>query len=156
MFNVDFTILIRWLTPHALRKSKLLIFLKAFAWPVSQLHNDFLRFVAAKLYRLSHNGQVCYLEKVLNDAFDVISKRIYIGDFEGVERIYFWPELDNRDVNFGVDQFFYEDAAYADSGVDFVVHVPFGVAASIPQLALMNSLLNEYKLAGKNYLIQRF
>ena len=155
MFNEDFKKLALWLTPVWLRKANVLIFVLAFTWPIRQLYNQFLLFVAAKIYRLSHNGQVVYLQKVLNDAFDVTLKRIWIGDFVGINRIYFWPETDLRDVDFSVVQFFWEDSAYADSGVDFIVHIPVDVATTAPQLAYMRSLTDEYKLAGKNYNIER-
>lgn len=155
MFNVDFKRLAVWVTPHWMRKIKVLILVLAFTWPIRQLYNQFLEFVAAKIYRLSHNGQVCYLEKVMNDAFDIALKRIYITDFGGKERIFFWPETDLRDVDFSITRYFWENDAYADSGIDFIVHIPMDVATTEPQLAYMRSLLNEYKLAGKNYLIER-
>lgn len=156
MFNEDLKKLALWLTPVWLRKPNFLILILAFTWPLRQLYNDFLKFVAAKLYRLSHNGQVCYLQAVLNDAFDVVLKRIWIGNFEGITRIFFWPEVDERDVDFSVDVFFWANADYADSGIDFTIHVPTDIVTTAPQMAYLRALTDEYKLAGKNYNIVRF
>jgi hypothetical protein len=155
MFNVDFKKLALWLTPQWLRQSTFLLLLMAFTWPLRQVYNSFLMFMAAKLYRLNHNGQVCYLEAVLRDAFDSTLRRIYISDFDGRERIYFWPQAENRDVDFSVTQYFWPDADYADSGVDFTIHLPADVVTTGPQMAYLKSLVNEYKLAGKNYNIVR-
>ena len=151
MFKILFKKLLVWLTPHYLRKRRWVILTRAVAWPVMQVYNDFLIFMAAKLYRLQHNGQVCLLEKVLNDAFDVLDKRIFITDFDGLERLFFWPEADQRDVNFETTLFFWPDADYSDSGIDFTIHLPIGLLASADELAYLKSLTDEYKLAGKNY-----
>lgn len=156
MYNVDFKRLAVLVTPHYMRVSRILLMLMACTWPLRQLYNAFIAFVDSVIYRLSHNSQVCYLEKVMNDHFDITQRRIYITDFTGVQRLYFWPEADLRDVDFSITQFFWEDAAYADSGIDFIVNIPMDVATTDPLIAYMKSLLNEYKLPGKNYLIIRF
>lgn len=148
MFNVDFKKLIIWVVPRWLRHSELRIIILSATWPVRQLYNMFLLFVAAKLYRLAHNSQVFSLQKVLNDAFDSTLKRIYITDFAGKTRIYFWPEIERRDVDFSVDQFFWPDIDYADSGTDFTIHLPLGISLRMEYLV---SLMDEYKLAGKTY-----
>lgn len=156
MFNVDLKKLALWLTPTWLRQPTVLVIVMAVTWPLRQVYNSFLSFTQAKLYRLNHNGQVCYLEAVLNDAFDATLRRIWIGDFAGKERIYFWPEAERRDVDFSITQYFWPDSDYADSGVDFTIHLPLDIVTSVAQMAYLKSLANEYKLAGKNYNIVRF
>ncbi len=151
MFNIDFKKLALWLIPVWLRKSNLLLLVMVVTWPLRQVYNSFLLFTEAKLYRLRHNGQVCFLEAVLNDAFDGASRRIYISDFDGKQRIYFWPEAERRDVNFGITQYFWAETDYADSGMDFTIHLPVDVVTTTAQMAYLKSLVNEYKLAGKNY-----
>lgn len=155
MFSEDFKKLSLWLTPHWMRRPNLLIFIQAFTWPLRQIHNRFLMFVTATLYRLNHNGQICYLRAVLNDAFDSTLRRIWIGDFEGIERIYLWPEIDLRDVNLGEVQYLWPDADYADSGIDFTIHLPVDIVTTDPQMAYLRSLVDEYKLDSKNYNIVR-
>lgn len=155
MFNVDFQKLLTWLLPAWLRKENILLLMLALTWPVRQLYNSFLMFYDAKIYRLTHNSQVCYLQAVLNDHFDVGSRRIYIGDFDGRDRIYFWPQVDRRDVNFGEVQYFWPNDSYKDSRVDFTIHLPADVVTTTPQMAYLKSLTDEYKLAGKKYNIVR-
>lgn len=162
MGEINFNRLVSWHIPNWLRKNRTVLLALALIWPIKQLHSSLLSFMAAKLYRLSHNGQVCYLEKVLNDAFDPTLKRIWIGNFEGAERIYFWPEVDRRDVDFSTVQFFWADIDYADSGIDFTVHLPaftqprsLNIITTPSQLAYLKALTDEYKLAGKRYNIVR-
>lgn len=155
MFNIDLKKLALWLIPTWLRQPTMLVIVMAVTWPLRQVYNSFLLFTEAKLYRLSHNGQVCYLEAVLNDAFDATLRRIWIGDFDGKERIFFWQEAERRDVDFSITQYFWPDSDYADSGVDFTIHLPLDVSTGTGQMPYLKSLTDEYKLAGKNYNIVR-
>jgi hypothetical protein len=155
MLQIDIKKLVLWLVPEFIRKNNTLLLLYAFTLTVRNLYNSFQRFVQDKLYRLNHNSQVCYLRAVLNDRFDLIERRILITDFEGIERIYFWPDNALRDVNFGVTQYFWPESAYADSGIDFTVKIPAGVAVTASEMARLQSQINEYKLPGKNYNIIR-
>ena len=148
MFNVDFKKFVVWITPIWLRRGYMMIVIYACTWPLRQLYNLFLLFVTQKLYRLSHNSQVYSLRAVLNDAFDFTLRRITITDFNGIYRIYFWPEIDRLDVDFSVTQYFWPESAYQDSGTDFTVHLPIGIVLSTD---LLIALLEEYKLAGKKY-----
>lgn len=156
MFNLDIKKVTVWQTPAWLRKPTVLVILLAVTWPLRQVYNSFVAFMAAKLYRLSHNSQVCYLEAVLRDAFDTTLRRIFISDFDGRERIYFWPEVDRRDVDFSETQYFWPESDYADSGIDFTIHLPLDIVTNAAQMAYLKSLANEYKMAGKQYNIVRF
>lgn len=155
MYNLVLTRLLVWLTPYYLRRRRWLIVTSAATWPLRQVYNQFVLFARAKIYRLQHNGQVCLFEKVLNDRFDVTNKRIYITDFTGLRRLFFWPEVDGRDVDFGETNFFYTNDAYDDSGIDFTIHLPADIIVTQPEMDMLISLANEYKLAGKNYNIMR-
>jgi hypothetical protein len=151
MLQLDFKKLVLWLLPPQLRKSNTLLLLLAWTMPIRSLYDSFQRFLADKLYRLNHNSQVCYLRAVLNDQFDRFNRRIQIVDFVGKQRIYFWPESDKRDVDFSITKYFWADADYADSGVDFTVLIPANVATTPGEMARIRSFIDEYKLAGKNY-----
>lgn len=156
MKEVDFKKLAIIYLPIWLRSSTLICLIYAAIIPFTRLFNLLQNYYEKKVYRLTHNGQVCYLEAVLRDAFDPTLRRIWIGDFASKNRIYFWPESDRRDVNFGEDQYFFEDSDYADSGIDFTINIPNDIALSDTQMAYLRSLTDEYKLAGKQYNIARF
>lgn len=157
MYQVKYKKLAVWMLPNRLRTNRVVALVMACIAPLVDLDNAFQRMMKEKLYRLSHNSQVCYLRAVLNDKFDNSQRRIYITDFEGREQIFFWPEADVRDVDLSVVQYFWPDSAYVDSGTDFTVHVPDGmVNNSDSEYAQFIALINEYKLPGKNYKVENF
>lgn len=55
--------------PTFLRRSVVAAFVGSFLTPVRLIRSDFLDARAESTYRIEHNGQVCYLRKMLNDAF---------------------------------------------------------------------------------------
>ena len=80
MFNIDFDILINWITITFLRKGKFIAFLMSCVDPIITLNDNLKEFRNKIIYRLHHNGQVCYLEAVMNDHFDDSERRVYIED----------------------------------------------------------------------------
>lgn len=154
--NIAFKKLVNWMLPKWLRASLMLLIVQAASWPVRQKYNAFVQFAKDTVYRLQHNSQVCYLRAVLNDKMDLTSRRIQVVDFDGIQGIYFWPDEDLRDVDFTGDVYFWPDNMYADSGIDFTVKVPTGLIVSAAQMAYLKSLVNEYKMAGKNYNIVNY
>lgn len=155
MWQVDLKKLVTWLTPTYLRKSNVMLLQQSWNWTLRQDYNTFQMFVNAKLYRLSHNSQVCYLRAVLNDAFDFSLRRINIVDYDALQSIYLYPDQDNRDIDITGDLYMWADNFYGNSGVDFTVQIPATIVTSEADLAYLASLLAEYKTPGKNYNIQR-
>ena len=156
MQNVDFKKLAVWMLPSWLRGNTVLLILHNALWPIRQKYGEYVRFVNDTLYKLQHNGQVCYLRKVLNDKCDPVDRRILIEDFDGLVKLYFWPDADNRDYDFSLTWFFWGNDMYEDSGVDFVVKVPYSIVTTTSEIAYLKSLANEFKLAGKRYIIVRY
>lgn len=60
------------LLPTFWRKPLLATLAYAMVSPLGYLHTRFVLFRRDTVYRLTHNGQVCYLRAVLNDQFDPI------------------------------------------------------------------------------------
>ena len=70
IYNINFAKLLGDLLPIDWRQPAMLQWLEILTAPLAVLHEDFLKYRKAKIYRLTHNSQVCYLQAVLNDAFD--------------------------------------------------------------------------------------
>lgn len=68
------------LLPTFYRKPLIAAFAQSMVQGVNIVYGNFMRWRQDKQYRLSHNGQVCYLRAVLNDQFDPIERRITITD----------------------------------------------------------------------------
>lgn len=80
-FKIDYSRLTMLLLPSFLRSSRILLLVRAAVQGVSSLYGIFTVNRNANIYRLSNNSQVCYLEKVLNDAYDKTNRKIHIDDY---------------------------------------------------------------------------
>ena len=91
VYIVDFSKLIKLVIPTFWRSLKRLAFLNAIITPIKTHYNAFVNYKDDAIYRVSHNGSIISLEKVLNDKFDSDLRRIYIRNFLRKEGIRFYP-----------------------------------------------------------------
>lgn len=150
MYNLNIDKLLVLLTPTFLRKPKLVAWLRTLAMPLNKLLDDFKGHRERDLYNLTHNSQVCYLRKALNDEFDPQLRRIKIEDGTRNIRRYIYQRNVNRPLYLG-RMFLYLRGNYIDGGVDFVVVLPRGLEYDKYKL---EALVNFYKLAGKRWTIR--
>lgn len=151
-YNLEINKLIELLTPTFLRKEKHLAWLRSLHFPLQKVLDDFLFERKQNLYNRSHNGQVCYLRKVLNDKFDISERRIKITDGNRFKRRYIYTRGEKKPLYLG-KIYLYDRADYADAGVDFIVLVPKGLNYSSFE---MKSLIDFYRLASKRYKIENY
>lgn len=163
--NIDFDRLVGLLTPTILRRAKMLAFLRILVAPLKRIHYDFLQKRNARngdLYRLNHNGQVCYLRKMLNDNFDPEKRRIRILDGNLFKAKYIYTEGEQKPVFLGT-MYLNRNVDYADKGVDFIVKIPLEVwqlhKSETVQIGeerfyAIEAFVDYYKLAGKRYIIE--
>lgn len=156
MYLINWSKLATLLLPTFLRKPVILAFLRAFGKPVETMHAEFLVEKTKWEYRMEHDGRVFSLKDVLNDAFDNVSRRIYITDVELQDDIYI-GNRDNREqvyISAPPDD---ENTVYIGSApqyytqANFIVHVPVEILED--NAILIRNLIDEYKLAGKTYII---
>ena len=150
MYNLNIDKLLVLLTPTFLRKPKLVAWLRTLAMPLNKLLDDFKVHRERDLYNLTHNSQVCYLRKALNDEFDPQLRRIKIEDGTRNIRRYIYQRNVNRPLYLG-RMFLYLRGNYIDGGVAFVVVLPQGLEYDRYKL---EALVNFYKLAGKRWTIE--
>lgn len=162
MYNIDFEKLIGLLTPTILRRAKMLAFLRMLVVPLKRIHYDFLQKRNARngdLYRLGHNGQVCYLRKMLNDNFDNEQRRIRILDGNKFRRKYIYTQGENKTIYLGT-MYLRNRSDYADTGTDFIVELPKDIWQyhrmehnSTERFYTIEAFVDFYRLAGKRYKI---
>jgi hypothetical protein len=154
IYDVNFKRLVLLLLPTFLRKSVLTAFLYAAGHHIIRLKTSFDEYRIATNYRLYHNGQTCYLRKVLNDYFDSINRRIEISEVnvnKGLFVVYLRetgkfkivprrPDaiITNRRGLTGINNF------------DFAVKAPVEL---IEQDSRIRAITNIYKLVSKRFLI---
>lgn len=158
IYSVNWQRLCRWMVPSILRKPVFLAVLYAIAAPVQAVHSAFTGFRKIKLYELSINPQVVYLEKMLNDKYDSGLKRIYIADAVWFAPLYIYQEAELKGIDLFLDSENQPVTLRTESetnvngfGNDFIVYVPSSVIFNVDE---MKSLIDKYKLAGRRYSIQ--
>lgn len=69
MFEIDFKRLVALLLPTVLRRPLIFGLLRAGVEAVERVNSEFKSVRAGHVFRLTHNGQVCYLRGALNERF---------------------------------------------------------------------------------------
>jgi len=149
VFDIDINRIALLLIPGVIRQPKLQAFLLALLAPIRNLYGKFVPFRLNDLYRLGHNGQVCYLEAALNDAFDPDQRRIYISDGDSYNQQYIYTEAEQQNRYLGT-LFLRAEGDYQEGSRDFVVVVPMDFRDDLYGFQIM-AVLNFYKLASKRY-----
>ncbi|HYH14171.1 MAG TPA: hypothetical protein VD794_03060 [Flavisolibacter sp.] len=156
IYDIDYNKLTQWMIPSRIRKGRIVAFVQILIYGVSFLYQDLLRFRKQKLYELTITPQVCYLERLLNDRFDFIQRRIRIVDSLDKPPYYIYQkdELKPKYIYLraeGKPAYIYTSGESSLLQDDFVVLVPAGL---IFEEAEMRSLVRVFKLAGKRFKIQ--
>lgn len=143
-----------------IRKIFTLEFFKMCASPLVDLYNAFYAFFAAKKYEMLFNGQVIYMEHVLNDQFDPVNRGIYISDtppYGGA--VYLFNKIEQNEETFVFNKAELAPPLYLFTNSEvltwssFIVNVPSSVFFDETQL---KAYVNKYKIASKNYTINIF
>ncbi len=150
-YDIDFEKLGKERIPAFLRKPILLAFLSSIVSQVVNLHYSWKQKRLKDWYKLEHTGQICLLRKVLNDAIDPISRRIYIANGNAFPRKYIYTGAEKKPVYLG-KMFIYRNAEYLNTGADFIVFVPQELIEN--RINELNALIIFYKLASKRYQIR--
>ena len=156
--------IINWLVqlidqlPSFLRKAKHINWLWALLAPLRRLGNQLIAFREAIREEISRNGQEINLEKILNDRFDPLLRRIYIEDEQVTTPETVWLINENQvdptlwlisEIPPGVTLPLKTIEEHGQLG-GFIVWLPTGL---VFDLAAMEAILNKYKLAGLHYKI---
>ncbi|KIO75942.1 hypothetical protein TH53_17935 [Pedobacter lusitanus] len=151
-YKIDFKKLTVLILPTFLRQNLMVSYIQALVTPVSMLYQLWYTRREDNLYKLAHNGQVCYLRKALNDLFDNELRRIYIDNGNRFKRTYIYTRAENR-PRYLKRLFLQPSTSFADTGADFKVMLPaeLNIPANYYQL---NALVDFYKLASKRYTIE--
>lgn len=157
VYDIDFNSLVVHYLPMGLRKPKIIAWLRCLVKPVVNLHTRFRNYRREAIYKIEHTPQVFSLESVLNDAFDVQLRRIYIGDGAYRDGVYFYNPEENKPVPFynpeeNKSVYFFEGGQLYSLDTDFVVQVPFALSEALE--IRMRSLIDFYRLPDKTYRIQ--
>lgn len=158
IYDIDYSKFRQRLLPSFLRLPKWLAWVKCMTYPAVVIYQDFLRFRAAKNYQLLITPQVCYLERLLNDRFDSVERRIVIIDGEDKPPVFLFTEEEDKPVYLFTEEeedeeptFIYTEGEAGTITDDFIIKVPSDI---VFEQSEMRSLVKAYKLAGTKFSIQ--
>jgi len=158
-YNINFKKLALLLLPTMFRRDILGELVKILVDPVNKKHSDFMNFRREKDFRLTHNGQRCYLRGCLNEIYDPLPKpvgrRIQIGEAEkkSVTLIFKRDDDQNRVALMNNDKPLMLNArGFLGNGLDFTVKVPQDVLETYGENKI-KATVSEYKLASKQFTI---
>ncbi|MBV7268357.1 hypothetical protein [Winogradskyella luteola] len=163
IYNLDISRLIKLSLPTFLRGVKVLAWLNAVCAPIKERYISFVAYKDDAIYRVSHNGSITLLQKVLNDGFDNEERRIYIRNVEKTDIDRFYPWAAEKEFGFytqgNVQKGFYYVFGNIAHSADFTVHIPIEyqpVNANELQAYLIKvgAVINYYKLYAKKYRIE--
>ena len=161
LFQLDFQRLVLLILPPCLRFPRIYALLLAMTFGIEELYRSFSRQREANLTRLRRNGQVCYLRALLNDELDPEQRRIVIDDAsQPGEWLMIYDEhasyqlLINREPGTAEKPvpLLYDEATILENTSFFTVYVPWSEEMN-DLTNRLRSLLNEYKLLSKTYII---
>lgn len=153
MYSVNFEILRDMNLPVIMQKPVMQAFVSVLQSVMVEVHADFTSFKAATDIRLTHNGQVYLLRKILNDTFDNNERRItiiddvipndrYIGNAGNINKTMIAANASLP------DQFSISNPPQYFGSYDFVIEIPEVLTNAIQQI---KQITDTYKLAGKTY-----
>lgn len=146
-FKDTFTLL----SPTLFRDERFKAFNSAFAKPLQSL-------AETTLYEMQHDSRVIYLEKMLNEFFQVptynpnshiSTRQIYIVDSPQVPKAYIFQAEETSPVYLGT---IYLNRLNLTAG-DFIIKIPVAIEFDEPRL---RAVIDFYKLAGKKYTIETY
>lgn len=157
--TISFNRLVKLCTNSFLRKPKLLSFMSAMVVPLQIIADE-------TLYKMQHNGTKIYLEKMLNESFQVAdydnkdhegTKLIYIDDTPDEDKLYVWQDLEAEndfmedDGNDTVYDLFLDGDNGNTLGFSWVIYMPDSI--SFDEYSL-RALVDSYRYIGKKYTIE--
>jgi hypothetical protein len=149
--SIDFKQTFTDLSPTFFRGDNFGVFSGAFAKPLQTLADK-------TLYQMQHDSRVIYLEKLLNEYFEIptynasshiATRQIYIEDAPQVPKTYIYQPEELQPIYLG-EIFLDRDN---EISADFIIKIPVAISFDEPRL---RAVIDFYKLSGKKYIIQTY
>ena len=158
MITIDIDVRNEANLPISKRKFVNIAWIKFLAKPIRRILAEYYTYLLSNELLIHMNGQVIYIEHILNHYFDQVNEGIYITDSlaaeEGVilyndgednEETYLYNDAEDDDETY----FFNREEI--ENFPDFIINIPSTVTYNEQQL---RALVNRFKIAGKNYVIK--
>lgn len=134
VYIIEWLTLLIWNLPTFLRKPKQIAWISAFTAPLNTLYDSKQLWRESIRYKLMHNGQIIYLEKVLNEYFNIPdydtqdhenTKEIYIGEGDEIFPIWLSLDAENDPVYLALDS--ENDPVYTPTDAEVSNYASFSI-----------------------------
>lgn len=153
-FTIDFNALAIQLLPPNYRKTIHIAFIKVIISPLILILNELKKTRLENIYKIEHDSRVGKIEKVLNDNFDKIVRRIRIQDGGRKTQTYsFFTEENKTQLITPFTTYFPSEVS--EFSADFEVCVPLVVGLAPSDLTRLSNLVKYYSDKDKHFIIKQ-
>lgn len=159
-YGVNIFDLVVKLVPVKIRNPRFSQWIGSLVAPIQSLNSYLVGLVSDIRYKLLFDGQVIYLEHVLNDTFDATNREIYIDDPGSYvdENYVFNHPFDSlilyNKVESQAPLYIYNAEEYNDLNVDFVVFIPSTIVFNPSVEVQLRQIIDRYRHVGRRYRFQ--
>lgn len=155
MIQIDIDVRNESNLPINKRKFLNIAFLKFLSVPIRRILQEYYDYREKNELLIHMNGQVIYIEHILNHYFDPVNESIYISDAAQVEEgvtLYNKAEGNEKTILYNdaenEEETYFFNLTELQNWPNFIINIPSAVSFNEEQL---RALVNRYKMAGKNY-----
>ena len=158
--TANFNELVKQLMPTFLRKVRHMALVQSFVKPIQTLHDE-------TLYQMQHDGRTIYLEKVLNEWFEVVgyshqnhetTKQVYIEDLAQEPKLYVHQDYEAsvvflEDDPDTIDDVFVDLENEGFGAYSYTIFIP---DTFVFEEVKVRAFVDQYRYFGKKYNIQTY
>lgn len=160
MIVIDWTNFVKTQLPRSKRTPIVEQWITFLLKPAIEVYDKLLLYFNDVRYRTAFNGQVIYLEHLINATFNNGGDEIFIEDGPINETYLFNESEINEDVYLfneteapTPEQYVFNEDDSTGDELGFIINVPNALPMNVPQFT---ALVNSYKLAGMSYTINYY
>lgn len=154
-YNLDIYKFAQYLLPPVLRKKRLFSFLCVLLLPAYLILQAFQVFRKQSNSNMNINGQVIYIEKILNDTFFLKNKEIYLSDIPD-RQLYMYTRNEGTQVLFhqrneeDMQRLYIQQRGEGNMNGNYIVNVPSFLSDKVDEI---QRIVEKYKPSGRKYIL---
>lgn len=140
----------------SLRKRKIFAIISIFLLPLIFIYSLFKSYRKQAIDKLNINGQVIYIEKVLNERFFLKNREIFITDIVGKESYLYHRREEQipaylRKRSEGAEKKYIQQRGEGNYSGNYMVNIPSFLSGYESEI---KNLIDYYKPAGRTYVLK--
>jgi hypothetical protein len=152
-FKVNYYTLAIQLMPTKWRKPIHMAFVKVLVSPFVLMLKQFNNFRTETIYKLQHDSRIGSIEKVLNDQFDFIERRIIIVEGQRLNHQYSYYSYENKE-QLETPFYSYSPGEISSFSADFEIWIPTAVGLIESDITRLETIAKYYTDKDKHFTIK--